>query len=74
MTELGFTQYEQWEPNFACELNIQVDRTLYKYDGSGIVKSTPSGRMRIILEGDNDRMEPYLAALWAVKEKGWTDG
>lgn len=67
MTELGFTGYPDWQRTPGSELSIQVDREMYRHDHRDMIVTQPGGRTRLIIEGTDDRMQPYLDRLAQIE-------
>jgi hypothetical protein len=59
---IGVPGYPDWYLSDAA-LSVQIDRGMFTVDQGITREYRPTGRTRIIIEGDATRVEPYAQAM-----------
>lgn len=64
VTTEGFSGYPEWTPNFNSRLTISLDVETHSRPNEelGIWETTPSGRRRMVVEGEAEFVEAIYAA------------
>jgi hypothetical protein len=72
---IGVPGYPDWHLSDAA-LNLQIDHGEFVVGGNYMNEHWPTGRIRIIIEGDATRVEPYARAIreLLVSEKDFRGG
>lgn len=68
---MRFTGYPEWHPDFASRLNVKIDFEGVEEDNfsTGVVETSHSGRVRVVIEGERALVNEMLGKNWLKRAR-----